>query len=506
MIGPICCGMLPTMPAKMMKLMPLPRPRSLISSPSHISRIVPAVKLSSRLIVSMLNRSVGRDDAVRAEQDADAVALGERERHGQHARVLVEAVAPVLALTAQLLERRDHPAHQLHDDAGVDVGVHPQADDRRGRQAASREDVQDPEQRVVREQVRQRLRVHVRDRNVRQRPEDREDPEREEELAPDVRRAEGGDDRVDQAVGSLSLASAAALDLARSPERPAPRRRRPSSAAAFARFPPARSARRRRRRRPARRGRSRRGGGRRACPRVAAAARRSARCPASESAATVEPAAPSLSSAERLKAWAWIVTPCGRVADAEDLDRPLRVVDQAVVREHIRGHERAALDLAEPCQVDRRVLDPSAVAEAVELRRADVERRLAALEPGRQIAAGTRLLALRAAARGLARGPSRGRGRRDATACATRGPGADRGASLGVSLRRAAPLAPASLTSIRKATRRSMPAHLGRVGDLDALVEPMQAERADRAARRGLVADRRADPGHLERVGFEAAS
>ncbi len=43
------------MPAKMMKLMPLPSPFSLISSPSHIRRIVPAVKLSSRLSVSMLN-------------------------------------------------------------------------------------------------------------------------------------------------------------------------------------------------------------------------------------------------------------------------------------------------------------------------------------------------------------------------------------------------------------------------------------------------------------------
>ncbi len=57
-IGPICPGMLPTMPAKMMKLMPLPRPRSLMSSPSHMSRIVPVVKLMSRLIVSMLNRSL----------------------------------------------------------------------------------------------------------------------------------------------------------------------------------------------------------------------------------------------------------------------------------------------------------------------------------------------------------------------------------------------------------------------------------------------------------------
>ncbi len=42
------------MPAKMMKLMPLPRPRSLISSPSHMSRMVPAVQLSSSESVSKL--------------------------------------------------------------------------------------------------------------------------------------------------------------------------------------------------------------------------------------------------------------------------------------------------------------------------------------------------------------------------------------------------------------------------------------------------------------------
>ena len=47
------------MPAKMMKLMPLPRPRSLISSPSHMSRMVPAVKLSSRLRVSKLKSGLG---------------------------------------------------------------------------------------------------------------------------------------------------------------------------------------------------------------------------------------------------------------------------------------------------------------------------------------------------------------------------------------------------------------------------------------------------------------
>ena len=43
--APTAAGTRPTMPAKMMKLMPLPMPRSVISSPSHMSRIVPAVSV-----------------------------------------------------------------------------------------------------------------------------------------------------------------------------------------------------------------------------------------------------------------------------------------------------------------------------------------------------------------------------------------------------------------------------------------------------------------------------
>jgi hypothetical protein len=58
------------------------------------------------------------------------------------------------------------------------------------------------------------------------------------------------------------------------------------------------------------------------------------------------------------------------------------------VGQDVGRDQRTLLDLAEPREVDRRVLDAPAIAEAVQLRRADVERRLAALEPGRQIAAG----------------------------------------------------------------------------------------------------------------------
>ena len=45
------------MPAKMMKLMPLPMPRSVISSPIHISATEPAVSVTIWVIVVKLARS-----------------------------------------------------------------------------------------------------------------------------------------------------------------------------------------------------------------------------------------------------------------------------------------------------------------------------------------------------------------------------------------------------------------------------------------------------------------
>ena len=72
----------------------------------------------------------------------DADALQDRERHGQDARVLVDLVAPVLALFGEPLERGDRLVEERHDDRGVDVGVHPERDDRELREAATREQVE----------------------------------------------------------------------------------------------------------------------------------------------------------------------------------------------------------------------------------------------------------------------------------------------------------------------------------------------------------------------------
>ena len=104
---------------------------------------------------------------------------------------------------------------------------------------------------------------------------------------------------------------------------------------------------------------------------------------------------------------------------------------EGFVAGHVPALELTELD--EPgdvAEVHDLVLDLERVLEAAQLRDALVERRLAALEPGRDLAAGARLLALGAAARGLAL--ARGDAASDAT-LRLAGPGrglAGRGASL----------------------------------------------------------------------------
>ena len=53
---PMARGTRPTMPAKMMKLIPLPMPFSVMSSPRNISRIEPAVRVMIWVIVSQFDR------------------------------------------------------------------------------------------------------------------------------------------------------------------------------------------------------------------------------------------------------------------------------------------------------------------------------------------------------------------------------------------------------------------------------------------------------------------
>ena len=166
------------MPAKMMKLMPLPMPFSVISSPSHIRAIEPAVRVAIWVRVAPLARSKPHDripcELSRARKPYDwRRAIG----HGQVAGVLVDLVATVFALALSAWSDGITPAHQLHDDRGVDVRVHAECDDREARQAAAGQEVQHAEQGVVLEVLRELRLVDARDRHMGQEPEDDQDPE-----------------------------------------------------------------------------------------------------------------------------------------------------------------------------------------------------------------------------------------------------------------------------------------------------------------------------------------
>src|SRR5712692_7426510 len=96
-------GARPRMLRKMMSEIPLPMPCSVIFSPSHITKMVPVVWVTT---VENVNMKLG---------------LGTTVKHRAVAGELGELLLPLFALLAQLLEVRDHRTEQLQDDGGRDV-------------------------------------------------------------------------------------------------------------------------------------------------------------------------------------------------------------------------------------------------------------------------------------------------------------------------------------------------------------------------------------------------
>ena len=86
------CGRLATMPAKMISEMPLPTPRAVICSPSHIRNMVPPTRVIT--VVMRKNKPGSMTDVARAfEADGDAVGLKRRQDDRAVAGVLVDLLA-----------------------------------------------------------------------------------------------------------------------------------------------------------------------------------------------------------------------------------------------------------------------------------------------------------------------------------------------------------------------------------------------------------------------------
>ena len=192
--GATPCGHAATMPAKMMKLMPLPMPRSVISSPIHITRMVPAARVTIWLMVSKLRMSKSDDRCRCGAQDGQvAVGLEQRQRHGQVARVLVDLVAAVLAFTLSAWRRGTTPVISCMMIEALMYGFTPMA-------TIEKVDRPPPENRSsscrnvwLLDQVARRRRGRRPAPARRPAPVDDEHPQHEQDAPADVRRAEGVD-------------------------------------------------------------------------------------------------------------------------------------------------------------------------------------------------------------------------------------------------------------------------------------------------------------------------
>ena len=138
-------GMRATMPAMMMSEMPLPTPRAVICSPSHIRKIVPPVSV---ITVEMRNAKPGRMTTVPhcSRPDGDRIGLNLGEHDRAVARVLVDLLAARLAFFLELLERRRDRRHQLDDDRGGDVGHDAEREDRHALDGAAGQEIEHVEQ------------------------------------------------------------------------------------------------------------------------------------------------------------------------------------------------------------------------------------------------------------------------------------------------------------------------------------------------------------------------
>src|ERR1017187_6765371 len=146
------------MPAKMISEIPLPIPRSVICSPSHLTK------------------------------DDRAVA-----------RVLRDLPAPHLPFLRELLEVGPDDRQELQDDRRRDVRRDAEREDRQAPQGAAREHVEEAEQAsgARLEELLEGGRVQPGRRDVRTDPVDREQPEREEHTLPQVRDREDVAERLE---------------------------------------------------------------------------------------------------------------------------------------------------------------------------------------------------------------------------------------------------------------------------------------------------------------------
>ena len=150
-----------TTDAKIRIDMPLPMPRWVMSSPSHITSAVPAVhvrtisaawpavKSGMRSLALGSRRSRAGRPCPRAARTRSRSTGSSASADGEVAGPLRDLLLPDLAFLLPLLELRDHDAEQLHDDRRRDVRHDPEEEDRDVGDRAAGEQVEEADDAAV---------------------------------------------------------------------------------------------------------------------------------------------------------------------------------------------------------------------------------------------------------------------------------------------------------------------------------------------------------------------
>ena len=202
-----CAGMVAMMDVKISTDMPLPTPRSVMSSPNHMMTAVPAVM--TMIMTRMTQTDVVGDQALvaAAEQGArgarqreDRRGLQDRQADRDVPRVLRDLRLAGLPVLLQRLQTRNHDGEQLQDDARGDVRHDAEREHRQLQQRTAAEEVDEGIDGVVLHHVDTPLDggiVDTRGRHDRAEPVEGEQADREEDLLPKVRRTQGSPERTD---------------------------------------------------------------------------------------------------------------------------------------------------------------------------------------------------------------------------------------------------------------------------------------------------------------------
>ena len=109
------------MPVKMISDIPLPMPRSVICSPSHMMKAVPVVSVSMVIRMKPMPGLMTKPPSDVLQRHGDAEGLHQRQDDGQVAGPLRDLAAAEFAFFLQLFERRNHHREQLQNDGRRDV-------------------------------------------------------------------------------------------------------------------------------------------------------------------------------------------------------------------------------------------------------------------------------------------------------------------------------------------------------------------------------------------------